>query len=151
MQEIAEQFGPELVSPDGAMDRPRMRELVFSDPEAKQRLEMIIHPLVHQEVHRLAQLSGAACVVFDVPLLVESTRWRVQLDRVLVVDCSQETQIQRVILRNGFSRPQVQAIIQQQSSRERRLSAADWVLNNEGIELPVLQAMVMQLARRIGL
>jgi dephospho-CoA kinase len=112
---------------------------------------MIIHPLVHQEVHRLAQLSGAACVVFDVPLLVESTRWRVQLDRVLVVDCSQETQIQRVILRNGFSRPQVQAIIQQQSSRERRLSAADWVLNNEGIELPVLQAMVMQLARRIGL
>lgn len=151
MPAIAQQFGPQLVLPDGSMDRTRMRELVFSNPGAKQRLEAIIHPLVHEQMERLAQASGAACTVFDHPLLVESTRWRIRLDRVLVVDCSLETQIQRVMLRSGLQRQQVLEIVQQQSPAPQRLLAADWVLHNDGIDLPTLRALVVQLAARIGL
>lgn len=151
MPAIAEQFGKQFVTPEGAMDRARMRDLVFSTPEAKQRLELIIHPLVHREMQRLAHASSSPCMVFDVPLLVESRHWRVQLDRVLVVDCSVETQVERVMHRNGWPRSQVESIVRQQSPRERRLAAADWVLGNEGIDVPTLQALVRQLARRLGL
>ena len=148
---IAEQFGEQFVTPEGAMDRARMRDLVFSAPEAKQRLELIIHPLVQREMQRLEHTSSSPCVVFDVPLLVESRHWRVQLDRVLVVDCSVETQIERVMHRNGWSRSQVESIVRQQSPRECRLAAADWVLGNEGIDMPTLHTLVRQLARRLGL
>lgn len=151
MPAIAEQFGARLVSPDGAMDRTRMRDLVFANPGAKQQLESIIHPLVQSEMQRLAQASVAPWVVFDVPLLVESSHWRIQLDRVLVVDCSVDTQVERVMLRNGWPRSQVEAIVRQQSPREQRLAAADWVIGNEGIDMAALHDLVRQLARRMGL
>lgn len=151
MQEIEKQFGPQFVLPDGAMDRARMREHVFSVPSAKQTLESIIHPLVQQEMRRQAQTATAPCLVFDVPLLVESPHWRRQLDRVLVVDCSVDTQVERVMVRNGWPRSQIEAIVQQQSPRADRLAAADWVLSNEGIDMPTLQTLVRQLARRMGL
>ena len=148
---IAREFGHEFVQPDGAMDRARMREHVFSTPDAKQKLESIIHPLVHNEVQRLADAVTAPCLVFDVPLLVESARWRSQLDRILVVDCSMETQVARVMARNGWPRSQIEAIVKQQSPREHRLTAADWMLGNDGIDMATLRALVRRLAPRLGL
>ncbi len=151
IQLIADQFGAEFVAQDGAMDRHRMRQLVFSDPDAKRRLESIIHPLIHEEVARRADAAGASPVVFDLPLLVESLHWRVQLDKVLVIDCSVETQISRVAIRNGWPREQIEEVVRQQSTRQQRLAAADWVLHNEGIDLHALSGCVRQVAQRIGL
>jgi dephospho-CoA kinase len=149
MPAIAQAFGLDFIAPDGALDRERMRAHVFSHPEAKQALEAIIHPLVAQETQRQAQdaiANGHHTLVFDVPLLVESgTRWRAQVDRVLVVDCSEETQIQRVMTRNGWSRETIQTIISAQASRAQKLAAADWVIDNEGISLEALRTRVLSL------
>ena len=149
MPAIAQTFGTDFITPDGALDRERMRAHVFSHPEAKQALEAIIHPLVAQETQRQAQLAivqGHHTLVFDVPLLVESgSRWLAQVDRVLVVDCSEETQIQRVMARNGWSREAVQAIISAQASRAQKLAVADWVIHNEGISLEDLRSNVQRL------
>lgn len=152
---ITQEFGADLVTADGALDRIRMRELVFSDPEAKRRLEAIIHPLVGEEAARQTaqvQQSGRACIVFDVPLLVESGRWRQQLDRVLVVDCDEETQISRVMARSGWTRQMVEQVMAGQASRLRRLAAADVCIDNDGTVSPEALALrVLQAARRFGL
>ena len=149
MPAIAQTFGHEFITADGALDRERMRAHVFSQPQAKQALEAIIHPLVAQETQRQAQealAKGHNTLVFDVPLLVESgARWRTQVDRVLVVDCSEATQIQRVMARNGLSRETVQSIIAAQASRAQKLAAADWVIDNDDISLEDLRAHVESL------
>jgi dephospho-CoA kinase len=149
MPAIAQTFGHEFITADGALDRERMRAHVFSQPQAKQALEAIIHPLVAQETQRQAQealAKGHNTLVFDVPLLVESgARWRTQVDRVLVVDCSEATQIQRVMARNGLSREIVQSIIAAQASRTQKLAAADWVIDNDGISLEALRIEVESL------
>jgi dephospho-CoA kinase len=149
MPAIAQAFGPDFITPDGALDRERMRAHVFSHPKAKQALEAIIHPLVAQETQRQAQqaiANGHHTLVFDVPLLVESgARWRAQVDRVLVVDCSEETQIQRVMARNSWKREAVQAVATAQASRAQKLAAADWVIDNEGISLEALRKRVLSL------
>ena len=146
---IAQTFGPEFITAEGAMDRDRMRAHVFRHPPAKQALEAIIHPLVMQEAQRQAQeaiAKGHQTLVFDVPLLVESgARWRTQVDRVLVVDCLEETQIQRVMARNGLSREVIQSIISTQATRAQKLAAADWVIHNEGLDLEALEAYVKSL------
>ncbi|MFP8779296.1 dephospho-CoA kinase [Hydrogenophaga sp. RWCD_12] len=151
MPAIVRRFGEQFVQPDGAMDRARMREHVFAYPQAKQILEHIIHPLVQQEIRRQAEASSAALTVFDIPLLVESAHWRHMLDRIVVVDCAVETQIKRVMDRNGWDRQQVEAVIAQQSSRARRLAAADSVLCNDQIDLETLRNQVLGLGRQIGL
>jgi dephospho-CoA kinase len=149
MPAIAQTFGHEFITADGALDRERMRAHVFSQPQAKQALEAIIHPLVAQETQRQAQealAKGHNTLVFDIPLLVESgARWRTQVDRVLVVDCSEATQIQRVMARNGLSREIVQSIIAAQASRTQKLAAADWVIDNDGISLEALRIEVESL------
>ena len=146
---IAQTFGPEFIIAEGAMDRDRMRAHVFRHPPAKQALEAIIHPLVMQEAQRQAQeaiATGHQTLVFDVPLLVESgARWRTQVDSVLVVDCLEETQIQRVMARNGLSREVIQSIISTQATRAQKLAAADWVIHNEGLDLEALEAYVKSL------
>jgi len=146
MPAITRTFGAEFITPDGALDRERMRAHVFSQPEAKQALEAIIHPLVSQETQQQAQAAiskGHRTLVFDVPLLVEAgERWRPQVDRILVVDCLEETQIQRIIARNGLSREAVQRIISAQASRVQKLAAADWVIYNDGISLDTLENQV---------
>lgn len=146
MPAITRTFGAEFITPDGALDRERMRAHVFSQPAAKQALEAIIHPLVSQETQQQAQAAiskGHRTLVFDVPLLVEAgERWRPQVDRILVVDCLEETQIQRVIARNGLSREAVQRIISAQASRVQKLAAADWVIYNDGISLDTLENQV---------
>ncbi len=154
MKEIAIQFGGDFVAADGAMDRDRMRQLAFSDPSARRRLEAIIHPLVSQETLRQydqAVQAGSVCVIFDVPLLVESGRWRQQLDQVLVVDCSEASQLSRVMTRNGWPREAVEKVLASQASREQRLSAADVSIYNDGLSLEALDAQVRQLAARFGL
>lgn len=154
MPAIAQAFGPGLVQADGAMNRQAMRALAFGDPAARLQLEAIVHPLVGQETARRANeawAAGAPCVVFDVPLLVESGRWRSQVDAVLVVDCSVATQIARVIERSAWSREAVEKVIAQQASRAQRLAAADVSLYNEGMDLPALQAQVRQVWQHFGL
>ena len=154
VKEIAAQFGEQMVTAEGAMDRDRMRQLAFDDPSARRRLESIVHPLVSRETLRQyeqAVAAGCACVVFDVPLLVESGRWRQQLDQVLVVDCGEATQVSRVMARNGWPREAVEKIIAGQASRAQRLAAADICLHNDGLPLEALDAEVRRLAARFGL
>ena len=151
---IRQLFGPDFVTPDGALDRVRMRERAYAHPEARRELEAIIHPLVAAESARQVQQAmtqGARCIVFDVPLLVESGRWRSQVDRVLVVDCLPATQVARVAARSALDAAQVQAIMAAQAPRALRLQAADAVIYNEGLSLQQLRTQVEGVARTFGL
>jgi dephospho-CoA kinase len=151
---IAQRFGPEFIGADGALDRTRMRERAYAHPEARRELEQIIHPLVGEEMARqvdVALAAGTRCIVFDIPLLVETGRWRAQVDRVLVVDCEPETQVARVAARSGLAPEEVRAIIAAQAPRALRLAAADIVICNEGLTLAALRYEVEQAARSFGL
>jgi len=147
-------FGPGILTPERALDREKMRALVFSDPGAKTRLEGIIHPLVGSEIAsqaRSAEEACAHCIVFDIPLLVESSHWRRNLHRVLVVDCTLETQIERVVRRSGMKAEEVSRIAAAQASRAQRLCAADHVLFNDGITVSDLESQVKQMGALFGL
>lgn len=152
---IAQCFGPSMITAEGGLDRTAMRERVFTDPQAKQQLESIIHPLVEQVTQEQTQQaidSGHTCLVFDVPLLVESgDRWRHKVQHVLVVDCDNTTQIERVMQRSGLSATEVQRIIAQQASRAQRLACADSVIYNQGIDIAGLKREVGFWALRFGL
>ncbi len=152
---IRTRFGPDMVGADGAMDRQAMRQRVFSDPQARQQLEAILHPLVGQLSREQAQAAvqaGHRCLVHDVPLLVESgARWRSQVDRVLVVDCDNATQRERVVARSGLTGPEVERIIAQQATRLQRLACADLVIFNQGLSLEALRQQVREAARHFGL
>ena len=152
MPAIREAFGPEFVNPEGALDRERMRALIFTDPDAKLRLEAIVHPLVGLATQAQAQAAiqaGDTLLVFDVPLLVESPRWRKLVDQVLVVDCLETTQIERVVARSGLTREAVHNIIQAQATRAQRLAAADITVFNDGLDLAQLQRAVDGLALKV--
>jgi dephospho-CoA kinase len=131
---IAREFGAEYVDSDGGLARQRMRELVFRDPTAKARLEAILHPRIRQRasVQSAKALKHAPYVIFVVPLLVESGGWRDRIDRLLVIDCPEETQLRRVSRRRGLETDLVRRIIAQQASRQQRLDAADDVVVNDG-------------------
>ena len=152
--EIARVFGAGFVTPEGALDRERMRAHVYANPDARRQLEAIVHPLVGAESARqveAALAAGARCIVFDVPLLVESGRWRQQVDHVLVVDCSAGTQVARVTQRSGLAEDAVRAIIAAQAPRALRLAAADIVICNEHLSLDELAAEAKEAARVFGL
>jgi dephospho-CoA kinase len=142
---IAAVFGPEFIDTAGALDRALMRERVFADPSARQRLEAILHPLIRDETARQADPAGKPVIVFDVPLLVESGRWREQVDRVLVVDCEEETQVARVMARSGWSEPAVRQVIAQQARRADRRACADAVVYNESLSREELSSQVRAL------
>ena len=142
---IREAFGPEALNEAGGLDRAAMRSRVFADPLVKRRLEAILHPLIGIETQRRADAAGAAVRVFDVPLLAESAHWRDRVDRVLVVDCSDATQLRRVLQRSGWSAEVVQAVIAQQAHRSQRRACADAVIHNDGISLDELAAEVSAL------
>ena len=148
---IREVFGPAYITDDGALHRDRMRERVFQDPEAKRRLEGIIHPIVAMQTRAMVEEAGSRPVVFDVPLLVESRQWPQRVDRVWVVDCKESTQVARVHARNGWAVEAVEAVIRQQASRAQRLAAADVVIFNDGIDLEELEQLVADLAARFGI
>ena len=148
-------FGDEFITAEQAMDRDQMRARIFADPTARAQLEGIIHPIVRAEIDRqLAALPGGVAVL-DLPLLAESRAWRERCDLIWVVDCEPETQIRRVMQRNGWPRSQVEAVLAAQASREQRLAIADCVIDNEGVTLAELGVQVrqqwQQLSQRFGL
>jgi dephospho-CoA kinase len=154
MEQLRREFGANFITADGALDRARMRELVFAQPEARRRLEAIVHPLVGQETARqtqAAQVAGHHCIVFDVPLLAESAHWRQRVDRVLVVDCTPQVQVARTMLRSGLTQAAVEGIMASQTSREARLRVADLVIFNDTLSLSELAEEVRQIALRFGL
>jgi len=149
MAAIAAAFGSHVIAGDGALDRAHMRELVFADPNAKKRLEAILHPLIGMETERqAAAASGTPALVFDVPLLVESGRWRAKVDKVLVVDCREATQLDRVVQRSSWTAPAVRAVIDSQAPRALRRACADAVIYNDGISLDELRTQVDALWQR---
>jgi dephospho-CoA kinase len=146
IESIRAAFGAQFIDTSGALDRSRMRELAFNDAMAKRRLEAILHPLIGAETEHRFDTSSHPVVVFDVPLLVESgARWRRKVDRVLVVDCLESTQIERVMERAGWTRESAAAVVAQQASRTARRACADAVIHNEGISLEELAAEVASL------
>ena len=142
MPALKASFGDSLVGADGALDRAAMRALAFSDATARQRLESLLHPRIGAEALREAAAATGPVVVFDVPLLAESRHWRERVDRVLVIDCSAATQIERVLLRPGWSRDLAERVIAGQASRPLRRGVADAVVFNDGISLAALDAAV---------
>ncbi|QDD62990.1 dephospho-CoA kinase [Herbaspirillum seropedicae] len=129
---IIEHFGVDFIDARGAMDRARMRQHVFGNPEARHALEAILHPLIRSETLRAAEVASGPYVIFVVPLLVESGNWVGRADRILVVDCPEEVQVARVMQRNGLRRDEVEAIMAAQASRQARLAVADDVVDNGG-------------------
>ena len=151
---IANIFGPEFLDAQGALDRIRMRNLVFSDLTARARLEAIVHPIVLRGIAEraaAAELAGAQLVVLDIPLLVESGRWAREVDAIIVVDCLEETQIERVMQRSAMTREQVQSVINAQASRPQRRAVADAVVFNDGLSLSELAAKTRTLAQGFAL
>ncbi|MEF7614838.1 dephospho-CoA kinase [Aquincola sp. MAHUQ-54] len=142
---LAAAFGAAAIGADGALDRDHMRQLVFADPAARHRLEGILHPMIGAETLRQAAAAGEHTVVFDVPLLAESGHWRGRVDKVLVVDCSEATQLARVMRRSGWARDTVERVIAQQATRAARRAIADAVLHNEGLTLEQLDTQVHRL------
>ena len=117
---------------DGAMERKRMRDHVFADPAAKRSLERLLHPMIREESARRIAAASGPYVVHVVPLLIESPDYRKRVNRVLVVDCPEETQVARVRARSGLSEDEVRAIMRGQTPRAGRLAAADDVIDNSG-------------------
>ena len=151
LPEVARIFGKDFIR-DGKMDRERMRERVFSEPAAKQALEGLLHPMIREESKRRIAAAAGPYVVHVVPLLVESPDYRRRVDRVLVVDAPEETQVARVRSRSQLSDEQVRAIIRTQAPRKARLAAAVDVIDNGGTrdallkQVAVLHQKYLQLA-----
>lgn len=142
--EIARRLGTEYLQPDGALDRARLRQRVFADPAAKAALEAILHPLIRREAAAQVAASRAPYTLVVVPLLVETGGYRELIQRVLVVDCREETQIARAMARSGLSEAQTRAILNNQATREERLKRADDVIDNDG-NLAALERQVLEL------
>lgn len=148
---ITKEFGADFIDPQGALDRPKMRALVFADSNARQALEKITHPLIQQETAKQAfelAKSGAPYLVFVVPLLIESGSWVNLIDYLIVVDCPEETQIQRVMHRSNMTRLDVENILKAQTSRKVRLAAANAVIENQG-SLDELKSEVLKLHQEL--
>ena len=140
---IVAAFGPDMIAADGSMDRAKMRALVFAQPPERQRLEAILHPMIGEATRAQASRAAAGqAIVFDVPLLTESGSWRGRVDRVVVVDCLESTQVARVVQRSGWTADAVERTIAQQASRAQRRAIADAVIANEGLSLAQLEAEV---------
>jgi len=147
MPAIETLFGSKYLTSEDALDRAAMRELVFSDQGARLQLESLLHPLIAQKTQVEANQANGLYLIFVVPLLVESGRWKDRVDRILVVDCSEQLQIERVTRRNNLSAGQVQAIMATQANRAQRLAAANDVVVNE-TSLEALRAELEKLHQR---
>jgi dephospho-CoA kinase len=147
-------FGPDILDADGRLDRRRMRERIFSDPSAKQRLEAILHPAIRAEMERQSREADGPYQVLVIPLLTEGKR-RDHVHRVLLVDVPEELQIQRLMLRDGVTHEQAQASLTAQATRAERLAMADDVVRNTGHvddlrdEVAQLHAKYLKLAAEL--
>ncbi len=146
MPDILAEFGAQMADSRGAMDRARMRDLVFREPAAKRRLEAILHPMIRDATLAAAADATGSYVILAIPLLVESGAWKQRVNRVLVVDCPEEVQVARVMARNGLAEDQVRAIMATQVPRLERLAAADDVIDNGGR----IEALTPQVDRLHG-
>jgi dephospho-CoA kinase len=132
LQEIAARLGRAYLEADGTLDRAGLRARVFSDSAARRDLEAILHPMIRREVEARVRASPGPYVLVLVPLLVETGGYHDLMDRVLVVDCDEQLQVQRAMQRSGLTEDQVRAVMQAQASRTARLALADDVVNNDG-------------------
>jgi dephospho-CoA kinase len=145
---IKTEMGDEFISRDGGLDRPMVRQRVFSDPDAKHKLEKILHPMIRAEVDAQIASSRADYVVVDIPLLVESGAYQDRIQRVVVVDCEENLQIERTMARSKLTAPDVQAIMVTQATRRERLRHADDIVVNES-GLESLSSSVAVLDQRL--
>ena len=148
---IAKAFGDDFIDSQGALIRSKMRTLVFEDIKARELLEQITHPLIQQETVKQAMKlakSGVPYLVFVVPLLIESGSWVKVIDYLVVVDCPEESQIQRVMHRNNMTRVEVENILKAQTSRNTRLAAANSVIENQG-KLDELKSAASKLHQQL--
>ncbi|MGL4468748.1 MAG: dephospho-CoA kinase [Aeromonas hydrophila] len=141
---IAAHFGSEVITPDGQLDRRRLRERVFTDPQAKGWLNALLHPLIRTEMQRQCAAARSPYCLLVVPLLVEN-RLTALANRVLVIDVDEATQIERTCRRDGVSREQAQAILAAQASRAERLAAADDVLDNQNGTPEAIKSRILAL------
>ncbi|HUJ87065.1 MAG TPA: dephospho-CoA kinase [Burkholderiales bacterium] len=140
-------FGDDYIDASGAMDRRKIRELVFEDPVARQRLEALLHPLIREESQRRIAAATGPYAVHVVPLLIESPDYRRRVDRVLVIECADELRFARVRSRSGLAEDEVRRIIEAQASPALRRAAADDLVDNSG-SLEELRAQIGALHRR---
>ncbi|MCE7526148.1 MULTISPECIES: dephospho-CoA kinase [unclassified Polynucleobacter] len=151
IEAIRQTFGASYLLDSGALNRSKMRQLIFAEPQAKLQLEAITHPLIREETLRQAQRQmddGADYLVFVVPLLIESGLWLAHLNHLVVVDCSPENQIMRVMQRSQLKRAEVEQIMQSQVTREARLIHADTIINNDG-DLALALQQTSELHQRL--
>jgi len=146
LNRIVEQFGKDILNADGTLDRKKLRELVFNDAAKKNALEKILHPAIRAEQQRQAELVGGLYQLHVVPLLAETNSAHLY-DRVLVVDCSPQVQVQRLLERDGITQELAEKMLAAQATREQRLSLADDVIDNSG-SLSALPAQVARLHER---
>jgi dephospho-CoA kinase len=156
IEPIRAAFGAAYLTPEGALARARMRELVFADAAKKRLLESILHPMIRARTDELVQAARSPYVILMVPLLIESSDYRRRCQRVLLVDCPEELQVERVMSRSGLAAEQVRAIMANQVSRGARLAAADDVIDNSGDpaqlrgQVEALHARYLELAAAGG-
>lgn len=154
MPALLAEFGEDFATKDGALDRAKMRALVFTDASARSRLEAILHPRIRDATVAAAAIATGDYVIFVVPLLIESGTWRERVTRVLAIDCPEEIQVARVMARSSISEEQVRAIMAAQVTREqRRAQADDIILNDDGLDalrpqVEALHAMYLAQARK---
>ena len=136
VEDIKTHFGSEYITPDGAMNRPAMRDLVFSDKNALAKLNAILHPAIYaQAIAQMQQHALAPYQIVVIPLLFESPNYLKHINRILLIDCDEKTQIARVKQRSQLSEAQILTIINAQTPRQKRLELADDVIeNNENVE-----------------
>ena len=140
LQQVIDRFGSRVVAENGELDRRALREIVFSDPDARRDLEAILHPLIRTDMDRSAAAAVGPYIVMAIPLLIEGGS-RDRVDRILVVDVDEAVQLQRVMARDHCSSEQAQAILASQAPRSARLAAADDVLPNGGTVTELRQAV----------
>lgn len=145
---IAEEFGAAFITPERALDRSAMRQLVFTEPSARLQLEAIVHPLIRSLTLAQLNASHSSYTVLVVPLMVESGKWLKVCKRVLVVDCVEATQVTRVQERSNLDECTVRSIMRNQATRLQRLAAADDVIFNENKSLEAITAEVALLHTR---
>lgn len=141
--EITEIFGRKIINADGSLNRNKLREMVFSDAAKRRQLEAVIHPAIRSLLHKKLSALDSAYVIIAIPLLIEKS-WQAQVDRILVVDCSEELQLARAMARDGSDEQLIQAIINSQVSRKNRLEEADDIIHNDA-DLNSLQMQVEDL------
>jgi dephospho-CoA kinase len=149
MPAIVEVFGQHMQAADGSLNRVLMRQHVFADPIQRKKLESILYPMIAQSVHSKASLAQGCYIVYVVPLLVETRRWLDVVDRICVVDCDLETQIERVKKRSGLTLPEIESILSTQATREQRQALANDIIHNgDQTDEVALNKQVLELHRQ---